>query len=277
MSGPVSEEVRQGLFVDFVARRLEVGDSAGVLSRKLSALAFLCRLSGWVDFTKAFLVKQALKGLRRGSGSGDRRRPVSWDILRGLLGALHRVCSSQFEVRLFTLAFSLAFYGAFRLGELVSPSKKVGGGLLVQDIASTEQMLRVKLRKSKTDQLGRGTYISLFCFPECISCPVRAHSAFMEMRGPQEGPLLIHQDGTFLSRFQFIAVFRKSMDLLGLQQGEYGSHSFRIGAATEAARLGLPVQVIKNIGRWESQRFLSYVRPHRVQSVVRISATSLPQ
>lgn len=51
---------------------------------------------------------------------------------------------------------------------------------------------------------------------------------------------------------------------LGLCEYDYAGHSFRIGAATEAARLGLGEEVIQRIGRWESQRFRSYVRLNRL-------------
>ncbi|KAM9326568.1 ficolin-2-like [Gastrophryne carolinensis] len=69
----------------------------------------------------------------------------------------------------------------------------------------------------------------------------------MGVRPPGNGPLLVHEDGSFLSRFQFLAVFRKCLKELGLASGDYGTHSFRIGAATEAARLGLPEEIIKRL------------------------------
>lgn len=73
----------------------------------------------------------------------------------------------------------------------------------------------------------------------------------------------MHEDGTVLSRFQFIAVFRRCLEGLKVSVGDYGSHSFRIGAATEA--VSLPQEVVKQIGRWEYQRFLVYVRLARVE------------
>ncbi|CAH2324730.1 micronuclear linker histone poly -like, partial [Pelobates cultripes] len=57
----------------------------------------------------------------------------------------------------------------------------------------------------------------------------------------------------------FTKVFRAGLGKLGLPAGRFGTHSFRIGAATEAARLGLGDEVVKRIGRWESVRFRSYI------------------
>ena len=40
----------------------------------------------------------------------------------------------------------------------------------------------------------------------------------------------------------------------------YAGHSFRIGAATTAIAGGIPVDVIKTLGRWKSQAYQLYVR-----------------
>ena len=42
--------------------------------------------------------------------------------------------------------------------------------------------------------------------------------------------------------------------------GDYTGHSFRFGAATTAARVGLPVLLIKTVGRWSSDAYKLYIR-----------------
>lgn len=68
----------------------------------------------------------------------------------------------------------------------------------------------------------------------------------------------------FLSRYQFVQVFRKFLGELGVMAKEYNSHYFRIGAATEAVRWDLSPDAVKKIGHWESARILIYMRPHLV-------------
>ncbi|OCT78044.1 hypothetical protein XELAEV_18029140mg, partial [Xenopus laevis] len=134
---------------------------------------------------------------------------------------------SSFEARLFRLAFSWALFGAFGIGALVSNNTAAGGGVKYKDVRVHTHELTIQVKNSKADKGGGGFKIPL-----------------AEV---------------------FIAVFRKAMTALGLAAKEYGSHYFRIGAATEAARWGLGEEMIRKIGRWESNRFKSYVRPGRFE------------
>ncbi|XP_075688135.1 uncharacterized protein LOC142656971 [Rhinoderma darwinii] len=240
----------------------EAGFSVAKVNRFISAVAFGFKLRGFQDVSKEFLVSQALKGLRRGRVEADSRRPVSFALLSSLGGSLASVCRSSDEMDLFRLAFSLAFFGAFRIGELVSPSTKQAGGLRSGEVSLFADRLEVWLRRSKTDQVGKGKLIVLFALPGSVMCPVECMRGFTPNRGSPDLPLLRHVDGSFLSRFQFGAVFKKCLTAVGVAAGSYSSHSFRIGAATEAGRWGLDDEGVRRIGRWESNRFKSYVRPH---------------
>ncbi|XP_073476856.1 uncharacterized protein [Aquarana catesbeiana] len=256
----VGQGVRS-LLLYYLARKFNEGASVSVISIQLAGLAFLFKLQGQPDFTKDFWVRQALKGYRRAAVQRDSRRPVTFEILGGIVEQLRGVCSSDYEVSLFKVAFVLAFFGAFRIGELVSPSKTVQGGVGCKEVTLEEDGVSIFLRKSKTDQEGRGRMVRVYSILGSPQCPVGAVREFLKVRPDCQGPLLIHANGDMLSRFQFIAVFRKCLLGLGLEEREFSSHSFRIGAATEAARLGMEVETIKRIGRWESNRFQSYVRP----------------
>ncbi|KAJ1124094.1 hypothetical protein NDU88_002556 [Pleurodeles waltl] len=68
------------------------------------------------------------------------------------------------------------------------------------------------------------------------------------------------EDGTRLLASQLLAVLRMALRRLGLDPSNYGTHSFRIGAATEARNQGKSDQLIKQLGRWRSGCFQKYVR-----------------
>lgn len=83
-------------------------------------------------------------------------------------------------------------------------------------------------------------------------CPVQVFRTYGELRDTLPSSLLVHENGAFLSQFQFIQVFRRCLGGLGKDAGAYSSHSFRIVAATEVTRWGLSSERVKRIGHWES-------------------------
>ena len=46
----------------------------------------------------------------------------------------------------------------------------------------------------------------------------------------------------------------------GINQADYASHSFRVGAATTAAAMGIPAWLIKTLGRWRSNAYMDYIQ-----------------
>ena len=67
-----------------------------------------------------------------------------------------------------------------------------------------------------------------------------------------------------------------------LDQPQYASHSFRIGAATTAATARIPAWMIKSLGRWTSNPYLSYIHrspqltPTITELMARTDATNQP-
>ncbi|XP_075129530.1 uncharacterized protein LOC142203010 [Leptodactylus fuscus] len=253
-----AEEDWDMMLLLFIGHCRELGWSVSKLNMCMAGLAFGFKRRGMRDLTKVFLVKLAFRGWRRGNSIQDDRRPVSFGLLVDLRGVLESVCSSNWERRLFRAAFSLAFFGALRLGELVSTAKP--GGVLLEDVDLYEYRVEFRLRRSKTVRKGKGLMIRLFAIAGCAVCPVLCLREYLSFRGRGFGPLLIHENSMFLSRFQFLSVFRKGLKKLGMEVEGFSSHSFQIGEATEATIRGLGEDLIKKIGHWESRRFHSYMR-----------------
>jgi hypothetical protein len=74
-----------------------------------------------------------------------------------------------------------------------------------------------------------------------------------------ESQLYVHFDGSLLTRYQFSSVLQKSLVFCEIP-GHFKPHSFRIGGATEAKRLGVTDDIIKQWGRWNSNVYLKYIR-----------------
>ena len=77
----------------------------------------------------------------------------------------------------------------------------------------------------------------------------------MTIRGDGPGPLFLLQDGHPLSRSLLTAWLHRILASAGVP-GNFSSHSFRIGAATVAARNSIPDHQIQALGRWSSSAYL---------------------
>ena len=96
-------------------------------------------------------------------------------------------------------------------------------------------------------------------------------------RGASLGPLFIRREGgQYLTRERFVAELRSALAAVGYPAKDYAGHSFRIGAATTAARCGIQDSLIKTLGRWESAAYTSYVRtpPETLQQVAKTMLAS---
>lgn len=84
---------------------------------------------------------------------------------------------------------------------------------------------------------------------------------YLAVRGEVSGFFFRHSDGAPLTRYQFWIVTARALESIGLSGVKFGTHSFRIGAASNVAQMGYPDSRIKDIGRWKSGVFRRYVRP----------------
>lgn len=212
-----------------------------------------------------------VRGIKR-SGAGNPKKP-RLPITPAILNGLCRVWSAGkvetgYDARLLWAACCLGYFGFLRAGEFTAASLSSPPGIRVSDVAvdshESPSVLRVHLRKAKTDPFGKGVeiYLGKTGLP---LCPVVALTNFMARRPPglEDGPLLVWQDLTPLTKDRFVAKVRKALALLGIDQRSYSGHSFRIGAATTAAAAGVPAHLIKAMGRWSSEAYLIYIRETR--------------
>ena len=68
------------------------------------------------------------------------------------------------------------------------------------------------------------------------------------------------QDGTPLSRSLLVTHLREVLTQAGVNTANYSGHSFRIGAASAAAKAGLSDSLIQTLGRWKSSAFMAYLQ-----------------
>ena len=166
---------------------------------------------------------------------------------------------------MFWAACNLAYFGFLRSAEFTvpnlvsfSPSIHLGLADVAIDSMSSPSCLRLRIKASKTDPFRKGCFLHIGR-GEFPLCAIRSLLAYLTLRGDTPGPLFLFRDRRPLSRALLTSWLCDILSSAGIQ-GNFSSHSFRIGAATVAARNGIPDHQIQALGRWTSSAYLSYIR-----------------
>ena len=227
--------------------------------RERSSLPILRRVQAGITRTRAFSPARPQRT----------RLPITVAMLRAIRSSLD--ASSDRERELVWAVAALAFFGFFRLGELLldkeatyNPSMHLSWGDVAADSRDEPSALRVHLKRSKCDQAGLGIDIFVGRAGNEL-CPVAAVLAYLAVRGSSPGPLFIDTKKQPLTKARFVARIRDILEEAGYPSRQFAGHSFRIGAATAAAQAGVEDSKIQMLGRWHSDAFRAYVRTPRDQ------------
>jgi site-specific recombinase XerD len=156
----------------------------------------------------------------------------------------------------------LGFAGAFRASDLA--------GL---DMDSYRMLpdggVRIRLRRSKEDALGNGSYTDVPKGMRAETCPVAALRVWAAQVGRASGPLFRVVSGARITheRISTRAVARavqRATARAGLE-GHFAAHSLRSGLATSAYAAGATEREIQAHGRWKDRRSLDrYIHVERL-------------
>ena len=240
------------LFATFLARSVQHSS----IKVYLSAVRSLHIEEGFPDpLVNCLRLQRVVRGIKRTQGSSQAQRlPITDDILMIIFNSLDL---SLPDHCMFWAACTLAYFGFLRSAEFTvpnlasfSPALHLGVVDLSVDSDSHPDCLRVRIKASKTDHSRKGCFIHIGkgSFPLCAFQVVMA---YLVVHGNSGGPLFLFQDDWPLSHVLLTGWLREILARAGVP-GNFSSHSFRIGAATVAARHGIPDHLIQALGRWSS-------------------------
>ena len=241
----------------FLTARAQAGLKVASLSVALSAIRAAHFDAGLADPAANPEVRTVWEGIRRTHGAAQRRAaPLTGDAVRAVVAALPPKAPKAIRDRALVL---LGFAGAFRRSELVA--------LDVADVTvELSRGIVVRVRRSKTDQLGEGAEVAIPYGSQPEVCPVRALDAWRAASGVLEGALFrsVDRHGRVGGRLDGRDVARTLKALAaraGIASALVSGHSLRAGLATSAALAGRSDRAIMAQGRWKSRTMVDrYVR-----------------
>lgn len=235
----------------------------------LAAIRFFQLQQGWHDPLKdTHQLSILLRGAQK-QATPRTRSPITPALLQSIVTTIlrsTRLCAQ--DRYLYASAMTMAFFGCLRAGEITYPSTIAFNPrrhLTIKDIRLSKQVLEVVIKHSKTDQTGKGSKVIIGPGNHRL-CPLKLLRKFMRYRkqAPSSDALFRFHDTSLLTRAKLQRTLQESLQTLGLPDHKFGTHSLRIGSATAAARAGVPMDIIKSMGRWSSECYRQYIRaPHK--------------
>ena len=246
----------------FIVSEAEEGRAASTLGRRMAAIRYGHKLAKAPDPTDDEGVHAAMKGARRKLKVAPKQKAAATaDILAALLMRTPDTLTGKRDRALLGLGFA----GAFRRSELVA--------IDVADLVEGPEGLRVRIRRGKTDQEGRGAEIAI---PHGrFIRPVALVREWLDAAGIVEGPVFrpVSRSGNVRSpdpgtakpprlTTQAVAdIMKRYCAAAGLDASTFGAHSLRAGYITTAAERGADLTRIMDQSRHRDPRtVVGYIR-----------------
>ncbi|PTM58808.1 site-specific integrase [Desmospora activa] len=217
------------------------------LQRRLSAISQAHQAAGHDSPTNGYLVRTVWAGIRRTKGTyQEGKDPILVEDLRLIVESLPDTLTGKRDRALLLVGFA----GGFRRSELVSINR--------EDVKTVPRGVVILLRRSKTDQDGRGEKVGIPRGSRPETCPVRSLEAWLTEAGISGGPVFrpINRHSQVRNRRltdrSVALIVKKAVQQVGLDPTRFAGHSLRSGIATSAAMAGKDERAIMKQTRHKS-------------------------
>lgn len=222
------------------------------------------------------LVRRALKawGKREGPTTTHSKLPVTVAVLRASVSSFSK---RHHEDRVIWAMATLGVYGLLRCGEMTVDSFEPSRYPRFSDWSLHEHgtVGRFRLPTSKSDVLHQGTYIYVGVNAS-ETCPVTAMRS-MILLAPfmwtTASPLFSFNGIHPVTRSAFLKKVRNHFNAT-LPSSTVSGHSFRRGGAQSLYDAGVPLETIRDIGRWKSDLVMRRYYGFSVEKLRSISASA---
>jgi integrase len=211
--------------------------------RHLAAIAAAHRSQDIAFDARHPVLLRLMDGIRRAFGVRQEGAPA---LRREDIAAMCNIFGPDLRSARNKAIILLGFAGGFRRSEIV--------GLNVEDLAFGKDGLTVLLKRSKTDQEGKGRTVAIVPGASPLTCPIAALQAWLRAVQLEDegGDALFRPVNRWgaveLNRLSDKAVDRivkSACDAAGLKDKGFSAHSLRAGHVTEALAGGADRSAVK--------------------------------
>ena len=207
------------------------------LKRRLVSIGVIHKLKGHYLDTKHPVIIENIMGIKRRKGSiQNGKKPILISYLKKIIDVIDEQKKEEIKKIRDRSLILIGFSGGFRRNEIVS--------LDYDDLDFVSEGLKITVKKSKTDQFGKGSIKGLPYFDNQKYCPVVSIKNWINISKINSGSIFRRfLKGSILSKNrltdQTVALLIKEyLNLAGIDSKNYSGHSLRSGFATSAAESG---------------------------------------
>ena len=207
------------------------------LKRRLVSIGVIHKLKGHYLDTKHPAIIENIMGIKRRKGSiQNGKKPILISYLKQLIDVIDEQKKKDIKKLRDRSIILIGFSGGFRRNEIVS--------LDYEDLDFVSEGLKIKVRRSKTDQFGEGSLKALPYFDNSQYCPVVSLQKWIEISKIKSGPLFrrftkgLNLSENRLTDQTVALLIKEYLNLAGIDSKNYSGHSLRSGFATAAAESG---------------------------------------
>ncbi len=242
----------------FLAAQAVQGIKPSTLIRRLAAIRTAHETQGHPNPTQHKGIKAVLKGIKREKGAAQgKKAPATAERVERMIAGCSETITGLRDKALLLLGFA----GAFRRSELVA--------LTINDIERTSEGIKITIRKSKTDQEGKGQVIAIINGTRFRV--VDTLYAWLNAANIKEGHLFrpIKKGGQIqprgLTDRSVANIVKHYANKAGLTAEDFSGHSLRAGFITSGARAGADLFKLMEVSRHKKpETIIGYVRESKL-------------
>ena len=152
------------------------------LERRLVSIGVIHKLKGHYLDTKHPSIIENIMGIKRRKGSFQKgKKPILINNLKAIINVIDQQDKEEIKKLRDRSIILIGFSGGFRRNEIVS--------LDYDDLDFVTEGLKIKIRRSKTDQFGEGLIKALPYFDNTQYCPVVSLKKWINITRINSGPL----------------------------------------------------------------------------------------
>ena len=230
------------------------------IKRRLVSIGVIHKMKGHYLDTKHPIIVENFMGIKRLKGiSQNGKKPLLINDLKEIIDVINKQEEPDLKKLRNKALLLLGFAGGFRRNELVS--------LNFEDLNFVFEGVKIKIKRSKTDQFGEGFMKGIPHFENYLYCPVKNLKNWLNISKIKRGPIFVRfSKGVNLTNIrltdQSVAlIIKEYLTKAGVDNKNYSGHSLRSGFATSAAEAGAEERSIMAMtGHKSSEMVRRYIK-----------------